>query len=339
MSVTRHQPGQNIPEPLLEEAVWRLKNGEVVAFPTETVYGLAADARNPEAVRRIFSLKGRPAGHPLIVHAFDEPAARRWASHFPAAAQRLAARFWPGPLTIVAPAADDLPRVVTGGQDTVGLRVPSHPVARQLLKAFDGPLAAPSANRFGQVSPTTAHHVRQEFPEASFLILDGGPCEIGIESTIVACLNDAVSLLRPGMVTPEDVFSCLGLIPASSATAGLRVSGSLQSHYAPRAQVELVAESQLESHFAESASVARTLLFLAGAPPRLPPHVETRKTPEDPRELARELYGLLREGDERGFERLVFVQPRDEGIGLAVSDRLRRASGGRHCGKSPREGT
>ncbi len=331
MGVTAEQSGQELPLPLIEEAVRRLRSGEVVAFPTETVYGLGADALNAQAVREVFALKRRPTEHPLIVHCVDGQAARRWASEFPPAAGLLAARFWPGPLTLVVPAALDLPRAVTGGQDSVGLRVPAHPVARQLLKAFGGPLAAPSANRFGQVSPTSSQHVRDEFPEAGFLILNGGPCEVGIESTIVACLHGAVTLLRPGIITPEDIFGCLGLFPLHSTAAGPRVSGSLESHYAPRARVELAPADQLERHLAATKSGAKTLLLLAQKPDHpLPPLVEFRAIPDDPRELARVLYSLLREGDERGFDRLLFVQPANEGVGLAVGDRLRRASGGRN---------
>ena len=185
----------------LDAAVQALRDGELVAFPTETVYGLGAHAAHPAALRRVFELKGRPPTHPLIVHLDSARFLPRWAREIPPAAQQLAERFWPGPLTLVLPRAPNVHPLVTGGQDTVAVRVPAHPMAQQLLTAFGGGIAAPSANRFGRVSPTRAEHVREEFGDAVRVVLDGGECKLGLESTIVACLDGQVRLLRPGSIT------------------------------------------------------------------------------------------------------------------------------------------
>src|SRR6202034_1929621 len=185
----------------LATAVQALRDGELVAFPTETVYGLGAHAAYPAALRRVFELKGRPTTHPLIVHIDNPRYLTRWAREVPEAAQKLAERFWPGALTLVLPRAENVHRLVTGGQDTVAVRVPSHPMAQQLLTAFGGGIAAPSANRYGRLSPTRADHVREEFGEAVRVVLDGGESQIGLESTIVSCVGDQVRLLRPGAVT------------------------------------------------------------------------------------------------------------------------------------------
>ena len=194
----------------LDAAVQALRSGDVVAFPTETVYGLGANAQHAAALQKIFALKGRPTSHPLIVHLDSARFLHRWARAVPAAAAKLAERFWPGPLTLVLPRADNVLDLVTGGQDTVAVRVPSHPMAQQLLTAFGGGIAAPSANRYGRVSPTRAEHVREEFGDAVPVVLDGGECKLGLESTIVVCVHGEVRLLRPGQITLTQLRSEVG---------------------------------------------------------------------------------------------------------------------------------
>ncbi|TNF37501.1 MAG: threonylcarbamoyl-AMP synthase, partial [Deltaproteobacteria bacterium] len=223
------------------EAVKVLERGGLVAVPTETVYGLAADASQPEAVLRIFLAKGRPADHPLIVHLPGASALSRWAAEVPPAAVALADAFWPGPLTMILPKADWVDPCVTGGRDSIGLRVPSHPMTLALLRAFDGGLAAPSANRFGHVSPTTAEHVREDLGDRVDLILDGGPCPVGIESTIIDLSEDVPAILRLGAVTRDDLSEVLGRDVRVALDGPVKAPGQLASHYAPCAEVEVVA--------------------------------------------------------------------------------------------------
>ncbi len=225
----------------LENAVTALRDGELVAFPTETVYGLGANAQNPAAVRRIFELKERPADHPVIVHLDNPKYLHRWAREVPDNAQKLAARFWPGPLTMVLPRSENVHDVVTGGQDTVAIRVPSHPMAQQLLTAFGGGIAAPSANRFGRVSPTRAEHVREEFGDAVRVVLDGGESQIGLESTIVSFDGEQVRLLRPGFITYSQLKDVVGDVIAGAASGAPRVPGNKVSHYAPMTPMTIVA--------------------------------------------------------------------------------------------------
>src|SRR5499427_963156 len=208
----------------LETAVQALRDGELVAFPTETVYGLGANAQNPVAVRRIFELKSRPPDHPVIVHLDSPRFLPRWVREVPEVAMRLAEAFWPGPLTLVMPRAANVHDVITGGQDTIAIRVPAHPMAQQLLTAFGGGIAAPSANRYGRLSPTRAEHVREEFGETLRVVLDGGECQIGLESTIVAFEDEGVRLLRPGSVTAAQIRAAVGelLLGAGAASAGGR---------------------------------------------------------------------------------------------------------------------
>jgi L-threonylcarbamoyladenylate synthase len=217
-----------------------LRAGELVAFPTETVYGLGADASNPRAVARIFAAKGRPADHPLIVHLPDAAHLPRWAVDIPDAAHKLAAALWPGPLTLILRRHPSVSDAITGGQNTVGLRVPNHPLALQLLREFDGGVAAPSANRFGHVSPTTAAHVREELGTSVALILDGGPCAVGIESTILDLSGTHARILRPGMLDADAIAGILGAPPIVGGSPDApRVSGSLEAHYAPRTPLRL----------------------------------------------------------------------------------------------------
>ncbi|HEX9452146.1 MAG TPA: L-threonylcarbamoyladenylate synthase, partial [Burkholderiales bacterium] len=217
----------------IEKAAAILRAGGLVAFPTETVYGLGADASNPTAVRKIFAAKGRPADHPVIVHVAGTSDLKHWAAEVPRSAWLLAEKFWPGPLTMVLKRAAHVSDLITGGQDTVGLRVPSHPVAQQLLKAFGGGIAAPSANRFGRLSPTTAQHVREELADAVNLVLDGGPSDVGIESTIVDLTRETPAVLRPGRISEQQIADALLVQLGGTAAGRPRVSGSLESHYAP----------------------------------------------------------------------------------------------------------
>lgn len=303
---------------VIQEAVEALRAGKLVAFPTETVYGLGADARSEEAVRRVFTAKGRPADHPLIVHIASLDHVGVWARSVSDAAMALLERFSPGPLTLILEKRDDVPDAVTGGQNTVGIRVPDHPIARALLVAFDGGIAAPSANRFGSVSPTTAAHVALELGDAVELILDGGPCRVGIESTIVDLSGDTPALLRPGGIPAEAIEAVLGR-PLDGVSA-VRAPGGLRSHYAPRARVLAVDARELEA--VVRAQIGRVVV-LADRDVSGVPRIDL---PSDPNEAAPLLYSALREVDERGFDVAVVALPAPVGLGRAIADRLRRAS-------------
>jgi L-threonylcarbamoyladenylate synthase len=322
----------------IERAARILERGGLVAFPTETVYGLGADADNERAVRSIFAAKGRPADHPLIVHVLDAGALDAWASQVPAAARRLASTFWPGPLTLVLKRSPRALDVVTGGQDTVGLRSPAHPWARALLEAFAGAdrgraIVAPSANSFGRLSPTTAAHVRADLGEKPAgkvdLILDGGACPVGIESTIVDLSADAPRLLRPGAITRGELEAALGLPVPDARGDAPRASGRLESHDAPRTPLELVDAAQLPARI--NALRGTKLAVLA------PAHALLDRTrdvvarliaPREPQEYARRLYALLHELDAAGAERILVVRPPTGSAWEAVHDRLRRAQSG-----------
>jgi L-threonylcarbamoyladenylate synthase len=319
-----------LPDPAtIEKAVALLEAGELVAFPTETVYGLGADAQNPVAVARIFAAKGRPATHPLIVHFSSFAAARDWASEVPPEAARLAEAFWPGPLTLVLPKSARVPPAVTGGQDTVALRAPAHPVARALLAAFGRGIAAPSANRFGRISPTRAADVREELGDRVALVLDGGDCDVGLESTIVACLRGRVTLLRPGAVSRSQVEDVVGRVDDPGADAP-RAPGSDRSHYAPGTPLAVVAPAELGRELEAALARGRRVAVLARrAPPRDSERVSWRRMPEQPAPYARALYAALRALDAAGADRiLVEAVPADEPW-AAVADRLARAAGGR----------
>ena len=307
-----------------------LRAGELVACPTETVYGLGADASNPAAIAGIFAAKGRPADHPLIVHLPDASHLGRWAVDIPEAAGKLAAAFWPGPLTMILKRHPSVPDAVTGGQDSVGLRVPNHPLALQLLREFDGGVAAPSANRFGRISPTTALHVREELGGAVALILDGGPCPVGIESTILDLSGDEPRILRPGMLDAAAIGTVLGRSPVfGGEQSAPRVPGSLEAHYAPRTPLQLVAAAALAATAREALASGRRIAVFAPGPP-LPghEHLSWRAASTDPAQFARELYACLRELDAlRCDVILVAAPPAGEGW-HAVADRLRRASAG-----------
>src|SRR5882762_4847869 len=247
----------------IETAVQALRDGELVAFPTETVYGLGANAQNPAAVRKIFAAKGRPVDHPVIVHLDSPRFLHRWVSDVPELALRLAERFWPGPLTMVMPRAANVHDVVTGGQDTVAVRVPSHPMAQQLLTAFGGGIAAPSANRYGKLSPTRAEHVREELGETVKVILDGGECQIGLESTIVSFEESSVRLLRPGAVTAAQIRQVAGELLMGASLEAPRVPGSTPSHYAPSTPMTIVPAGEIDAHAAAQSEGGRRVAVLA----------------------------------------------------------------------------
>jgi L-threonylcarbamoyladenylate synthase len=310
----------------IDAAARRLRSGEVVAFPTETVYGLGADAMNAPAVARIFELKGRPADHPVIVHLEDAGDLDRWAVDIPAAARRLAGNFWPGPLTMILRKAARVPDVVTGGQDTVGLRVPAG-IAHGLLRAFNGlggrgGVAAPSANRFGHVSPTTAQHVRDEFgPELP--ILDGGPCEVGLESTIVDFSRGGPVLLRPGGVSRARLEQALGARLAERGDDAPRAPGTLAAHYAPRAALAIVEGAALEALLIDD--VAVLALYAA---PRETRAREWIAADRDPIRYGHDLYANLRLLDASGARRILVEAPPQSAEWEAVNDRLSRAAAG-----------
>jgi L-threonylcarbamoyladenylate synthase len=314
-----------LPESEIAAAADILRIGGLVAFPTETVYGLGADAANPAAVRGIFALKGRPADHPLIVHLGDAAQVDQWAINVPDIARRLMARFWPGPLTLILPKHPGVPAVVTGGQDSIGLRIPAHPVARQLLAAFGGGLAAPSANRFGHVSPTTAAHVREEFGADAPYILDGGACMVGVESTILSLVQGAPVILRPGGITPAMLAEVLGTEPAFAGPGPVRASGTLESHYAPDTPVVLAASVALTAVVAaRSANGARVAaMVLNEAAPDVAVVVQMPREAED---YAHDLYATLRRLDREDVDVMVVEMPPDTGLWQAVCDRLRRAA-------------
>lgn len=291
------------------------------------MYGLGADASNELAVRRIFAVKGRPSNHPLIVHVASTAVARRWAASWPPQAERLAEAFWPGPLTLIVKRSALASDAVTGGQETVGLRVPDHPLALELLRVFDGGVAAPSANRFGRVSPTTAKHVRDELGDDVELVLEGGACRVGVESTIVDLSGPAPRLLRPGGVPREAVERVLGTeVPLASHATDVRAPGMLASHYAPRAGLWLVTQATLADEVAKRLSSGSKVAVVAPTGTAIPEGVTRFEVPDDDAGYARALYATLREVDERGLDVVLAVPPAESGVGLAVVDRLRRAS-------------
>lgn len=309
----------------LQKAVQILRQGGLVAFPTETVYGLGADARRDDAVNRIFAAKGRPATNPLIVHIHDIAAARSYAGHWPEKAQSLAEHFWPGPLTLIVQKTNAISSIVTAGGPTVGLRIPSHPLALQLLRQFDGPLAAPSANRSTHISPTTADHVRQELGDRVDLILDGGRCQVGIESTVLDLTTDPPAILRPGGLSKAQIESIIGPVLEFNRTAPLNQPvaspGQQEIHYAPTTPTYRFEPGQRQTLPQTNAAH----IFLGQ--PSIRPHDKHHITlPEDPAQYARYLYALLRELDSRGLEAIYIQMPPDEPRWTAIRDRLRRAS-------------
>jgi len=303
------------------DAAGVLLSGGLVAFPTETVYGLGADACNAAAVARIYSVKGRPADHPLIVHVASMDALGDWAADVPSYAIALAGDYWPGPMTLVVTRSNLAADFITGGQDTVGIRVPNHPVALGLLEAFarvgGKGVAAPSANRFGNVSPTTAQAVSDELSDylvASDVILDGGACAVGVESTIIDCTGDVPKILRPGAITQEMIEQSTGLDVLDADGVAIRVSGSLESHYSPIAKV-LLDQSPVAGQG-----------FIAMADIEMEAGVIRLAAPTTHDEFARVLYSALRAADEQGLSTVVVAQPEGYGIAIAIRDRLMRAA-------------
>lgn len=312
----------------LAAAVAVLRAGRVLGLPTETVYGLAADASRADAVRLVFATKGRPSTHPLIVHLPDFAAAQPWAAAWPAAATALANAFWPGPLTLVVPKAPQVLAEVTGGQDTVALRVPAHPLAQRVLREFGSALVAPSANRYGRVSPTSAADVLAEF-DGTVPVLDGGECAVGLESTIVACLGGRVLVLRPGVITPAALSRVTGgEVHVAAAGEGPRAPGTTRAHYAPRTPVELVPLARLATRAAEvpgAAVIARGSSLAHGAQ-RPPAGTPCHAMPNGARDYGRVLYATLRRLDAEGATRLLVEAPPPDEAWAAVRDRLQRAA-------------
>ena len=305
----------------LARAAKELKAGNLIAFPTETVYGLGADAENESAVSRIYKVKGRPQDHPLIVHIGDWQSMGEWAEEIPDYAIDLARAFWPGPMTQILKRSELAKDFVTGNQNTVGIRAPNQTLALQLLNEFSKiggkGIAAPSANRFGHVSPTTADAVRDElgaFLDENDSILDGGPCAVGVESTIIDCTGPNPKILRPGAITIEDIKGVTGLAVDSPINSEIRVSGSLENHYAPAAQVLLDISPQPGDGF----------IALAEIP--TPDGVIRLAAPKTIEAFAHDLYAALREADIKGLTRVVVYQPTGDGLAIAIRDRLKRAS-------------
>jgi L-threonylcarbamoyladenylate synthase len=313
----------------IDEAAGVFKRGGLVAFPTETVYGLGADAANPDAVRRIFDAKGRPATHPVIVHLADATQVANWARDVPAAAHQLAKKFWPGPLTLVLKRARNVSDVVTGGQDTVALRVPSHPVAQKLLARFGGGIAAPSANRHGRVSATTADHVRAEFGAAVDCVLDGGETKIGIESTIVDVSGENAALLRPGWITAAEIEAALGAPLAAPAVDAPRAPGTLAAHYAPRTPLMLTEDGLVLELAASLARQGKRVAVLARSDRRpLTQGLEWCVAPADAAGYAHALYANLRRLDTAGCDAIIVERPPQRPDWAAINDRLARAATG-----------
>lgn len=323
----------------IDAAARRLEEGALVAFPTETVYGLGADAENPDAVAAIYAAKGRPQDHPVIVHLAPDAPLDYWATDIPREAHALADAFWPGPLTMILKRAPNIPDAVSGGQDTVGLRCPSHPVAIALLRAFkggNGGVAAPSANKFGAVSPTLAQHVRDEFGQDGTvaMVLDGGASQVGIESTIVDLSRLATHgpvLLRPGHIGADAIAAVIDQLPSAPDAAAPRASGTLESHYAPHTPVAMQDGATLRQTLSELAAAGRkvALIHYSDMPLRaMPsPHAVLR-LPATPGGFAHALYAALRAMDGQGADVILVEAPPQGGDWLGVNDRLRRAAHG-----------
>jgi len=315
----------NVTGDVIKKAAKALKDGHLVAFPTETVYGLGADATNEKAVNRIYSVKGRPTDHPLIVHISSVNQLDKWTIDIPEYAIKLASEFWPGPVTLILKRSNLAEDFITGGQDNIGLRVPNHSVALALLNEFEKVgghgIAAPSANRFGAVSPTTSESVEQElgsFLQADDLILDGGHSEVGLESSIIDCTKDYPVLLRPGAITTKMIENTTGFkIPFNQEKSEIRTSGLLESHYSPKAKVVID----------ETIEPGDGFIALANIP--TPTGVVRLASPENIEEYARVLYESLRAGDQKGLKKIKIIQPEGDGLALAIRDRSSKAASGK----------
>ncbi|MFH1334561.1 MAG: L-threonylcarbamoyladenylate synthase [Pseudomonadota bacterium] len=312
------------------KAVQLLKEGKLVAIPTETVYGLAADASNPKAVEKIFKAKGRPSNHPLIVHIADSASLATWAIHIPDIAYQLAEAFWPGPLTMVLNKAPSVPSIVTGGQNTVAIRSPNHPITQQILKLFKGGLAAPSANRFGHISPTTAEHVKKDLGKQVDLIIDGGPCIIGVESTIVDLTSTPIRILRPGAISAKQISNVIHkpviYHKTTQKTQAPRVSGSLSSHYAPNTPAIRIHTRALEKKIKETRNKGKTCAVLARKKISAVSHPQLIVMPKDPENYARILYQQLRFADLLKVDLIIVEDVPQTPKWRAVQDRLNRAT-------------
>jgi len=309
-------------------AVELLRAGELVAVPTETVYGLAADATNPAAVAKIFAAKGRPTGHPLIAHLAAVDWLPRWTRDVSDMALALGHRFWPGPLTLILGRGPEIPTEVTGGLDTVAVRVPAHELTRAIIAALGRPIAAPSANRFGSVSPTTAEHVRRDLGDAVAFVVDGGPCAVGVESTIVDLTGDGPIIARPGGISREDIEAVVGAEVPIRAHGEIKASGTLPSHYAPRARVVLVARAELAREANRRAAAGERTGVLVPDELRsgVDAAVELAPFSDVAEQAAQQLYAALRSLDDRECEVIVAALPPEVGLGAAIADRLRRAA-------------
>ncbi|MBN1684653.1 MAG: threonylcarbamoyl-AMP synthase [Gammaproteobacteria bacterium] len=316
----------------IEQAVVLLRQGKVVAIPTETVYGLAADASNAKAVEKIFKIKGRPIGHPVIVHIADSSQLSQWAIDIPQDAYKLTKAFWPGPLTLILKKARFVPDIVTGSQDTVGIRCPSHPITQAILKEFGGGLAAPSANRFGRISPTSAQAVKEELGDNVDFIVDGGPCEVGVESTILDLTGKNPRLLRPGMISHQDIEKVLHKPVELGGKKIPRVSGALPKHYAPETPVVLISSDNL-SHFVRNQlhkKKSLAVLSLQALPFIFKKLSENQliwhTLPEDAKNYAQKLYEKMRALDYLNRDLMVIEKVPETAEWLAISDRLKRAA-------------
>ncbi|MEN9657011.1 MAG: hypothetical protein RL571_476 [Pseudomonadota bacterium] len=312
----------------LDQALALLSAGELVGIPTETVYGLAADAAQPLAVAKIFAAKGRPNDHPVIVHIAGKEQLGDWASDIPEAAWQLCDAFWPGPLTLILKKQAHVSHAVTGGQDTVGLRSPAHPITHELLKRFGGGLAAPSANQFGHISPTTAQHVRDEFTyDVLSLILDGGACDVGVESTIVSLVGPKPVLLRPGGVPRSAIEAVLGQAiehKKTTSAANIRVSGLLDSHYAPRTTLLTGTHAQIEAEAirrsGQKLAIVHTLALTKSI------SAQSVVMPDNASDYAQVIYATLRDLDQQNLDAILLALPQGDPAWLAVHDRLGRAA-------------
>ncbi|MBX9949481.1 MAG: threonylcarbamoyl-AMP synthase [Candidatus Obscuribacterales bacterium] len=334
----------------IKSAATLLKAGQLVAFPTETVYGLGCDATNLEALARLYRVKGRPGNHPVIVHLSCVEQLKDWADNVPPEAMALAKKFWPGPMTLILKKSAKVPSEVSGGQDTVGLRIPSHPLALALLKEFNSGIAAPSANRHGRISPTTAEHVKSELGDLVAKVLDGGSCSVGIESTIVDLSSEKPRILRPGMITLQEIEKTLQEAkeekqsaakakPSKKAKSGSpadhasnvlpRAPGTLSSHYAPATGLKLFAHHNLPRAIATSESLMMKISVMAFSDPIASKSVITwKQLSEDPAQCARQLYAFMRELDTSGADYIVVEEPPELPEWMGILDRLRRAANG-----------
>lgn len=311
----------------IKKAVTILRRGGLVAFPTETVYGLGADASNADAVKKIFVAKGRPNSHPVIVHLSDISQLELWASEIPQLALKLAERFWPGPLTLILKRNVKKSDVITGGQDTIGIRIPSHPIAQQLLKEFGGGIAAPSANKFGRISSTTAEHVKKNFGEEIEMILDGGPCEVGIESTILDLSSDTPRLLRPGSIDQDLLSEVLNSAVQAGNKNSPRVSGALASHYAPHTPVLLIETNEFKTAVTRYLHAQQFIGALAfSTEPVRHSHCKWINVSNDVNEYARTLYANLHILDQLNLDFILIESPPNTQEWFAINDRLKRAS-------------